>query len=129
MLKYWTPARNSSKKDRDGDSKKEAQTKLGSEVPKSQRTGWSVTTVNQPPGELGKIESDLRPDKALVNAQLDHLADPGMGRSPPLRGEMWNSRVQQWSLLLYWQKETHANVFQRLMSKTVPTESTEIQLS
>lgn len=95
MLKYWTPARSSSNKDRDGDSKKEAQTKLGSEVPKSQRTGWSVTTVNQPPGELGKIESDLRPDKALVNAQLDHLADPGMGRSPPLRGEMWNSRVQQ----------------------------------
>lgn len=77
------PAKNSSNKDRDGDSKKEAQ-KQGVKFLKAQRTGWSVTTVNQPPGELRKTASDLKLGETLASAQLAHPAGP-RGRSPPLR--------------------------------------------
>lgn len=84
MLKYWVPARSSSKKDRDGYSKKEAQTKTGSEVPEGSEDRMVSHYSKPATWRIGKTESDLKLSKTLANAQLAHPA--GLhGRSPPLR--------------------------------------------
>lgn len=57
--------------------------KWGVKFLKAQRTGWSVTTINQPPGELRKTGSDLRSDKALANVQLAHPAGPAWAGPHP----------------------------------------------
>lgn len=63
--------------------RKKHRQKWGVGLLKAQRMGWSVTTVNQPPGESRKTESDLRSDKALANAQLAHPAGPAWAGPHP----------------------------------------------
>lgn len=86
---------------------------------KAQRIGWSVTTVNWPPGESRKINSDLRSYMTMA-----HLAGLGMGRtlsrdigleygnlylSPECPGVCSSAGI----------RKHMPNVFRRIMSKTI----------